>query len=174
MSKVLIVRKRMKRSLTVAALLFGALFGSHRAHAGDAKGVESFFKTHCLRCHDGKDKGNDFRLDTLKTNFADAEMAERWSEVLLRINSGEMPPKKEPRPTATEAAAAVEWIATEIKKGETARAAVRGPVTLYRLSRQEYANTVLDHAPFQASVVFRIGLAIRRKHADFVQLEPLV
>jgi len=144
MRKVLIVRKRMKHFLTVAALLLGAFFASHRAHAGDAKGVESFFKTHCMRCHDGKDKGNDFRLDTLKANFADEQLAERWSEVLLRINSGEMPPKKEPRPTATEAAAVVEWIATEIKKGETARAAARGPVTLYRLSRQEYANTVLD------------------------------
>ena len=91
-----------------------------------------------------QDESNDFRLDTLTANFADATLAERWSEVLLRINSGEMPPKEEPRPPATEAAAVVEWIATEIEKGETARMAARGPVTLYRLSSQEYANTVLD------------------------------
>jgi hypothetical protein len=55
-----------------------------------------------------------------------------------------MPPKKEPRPEAKEAAAVVEWIATEIEKGKAARMAARGPVALYRLSRQEYANTVLD------------------------------
>lgn len=144
MSKVLVMRKRMNHSLTVAALLLGTFFANHRVHAGDAKGVESFFKAHCLRCHDGQDESNDFRLDTLKANFADEQLAERWSEVLLRINSGEMPPKKETRPPASEAAAVVEWIATEIKKGETARMAARGPVTLYRLSRQEYANTVLD------------------------------
>ena len=134
----------MKHSLTAAALLLGAFFSGHRVNAGDAKGVESFFKEHCLRCHDAKKQSGDFRLDTLKAHFADAETAEHWSEVLLQINSGGMPPKKEPRPKATEAAAVVEWIATEIKKGETARMAARSPVTLYRLSRQEYANTVLD------------------------------
>lgn len=134
----------MKHSLTAAALLLGAFFAGHRVNAGDAKGVESFFKEHCLRCHDAKKQSGDFRLDTLKAHFADAETAEHWSEVLLQINSGGMPPKKEPRPKATEAAAVVEWIATEIKKGETARMAARSPVTLYRLSRQEYANTVLD------------------------------
>ena len=134
----------MKHSLTAAALLLGAFFADHRVNAGDAKGVESFFKEHCLRCHDAKKQSGDFRLDTLKAHFADAETAEHWSEVLLQINSGGMPPKKEPRPKATEAAAVVEWIATEIKKGETARMAARSPVTLYRLSRQEYANTVLD------------------------------
>ncbi len=144
MSKTLVMRKRMKHFLTVAALLLGTFFAAGHAAAGDAKGVELFFKAHCLRCHDDKKQSGDFRLDNLKANFADAEMAELWSEVLLRINSGEMPPKKEPRPTATEAAAVVEWIATEIKKGETARMSARGPVTLYRLSRQEYANTVLD------------------------------
>jgi mono/diheme cytochrome c family protein len=138
------MRNPMKTSLAVAFLLLGGFIGNGRVDASDAKSVESFFKAHCLRCHDDRKQSGDFRLDTLKTNFADAQMAERWAEVLLRINSGEMPPKKEPRPTATEAAAAVEWIATEIKKGETARMAARGPVTLYRLSRQEYANTVLD------------------------------
>ncbi|MSR55791.1 MAG: hypothetical protein EXS09_21315, partial [Gemmataceae bacterium] len=127
----------------IVVVMLAAFFANGRVHAADAKGVESFFKAHCLRCHDDKKQSGDFRLDTLKANFADAQLAERWSEVLLRINSGEMPPKKEPRPTATEAAAVVEWIATEIKKGETARMAARGPVTLYRLSRQEYANTVL-------------------------------
>ena len=128
----------------IVVVMLAAFFANGRVHAADAKGVESFFKAHCLRCHYDKKQSGDFRLDTLKANFADAQLAERWSEVLLRINSGEMPPKKEPRPTATEAAAVVEWIATEIKKGETARMAARGPVTLYRLSRQEYANTVLD------------------------------
>lgn len=144
MSMTFVNREPVKTSRAIAILLLGAFVANGRVVAGDAKRVEPFFKAHCIRCHDDKKQSGDFRLDTLKANFADAEMAERWSEVLLRINSGEMPPKKEPRPTATEAAAVVEWIATEIKKGETARMAARGQVTLYRLSRQEYANTVLD------------------------------
>lgn len=138
------MREPMKTIATLALLLLGAFPAHGRVAAADAKAVEAFFKAHCLRCHDGKEKSNDLRLDTLTANFADVPTAERWSEVLSRINGGEMPPKTEPRPPVAEAAEVVEWIATEIRKGETARMAARGPVALYRLSRREYANTVLD------------------------------
>jgi hypothetical protein len=63
---------------------------------------------------------------------------------MTRVNAGEMPPKDEPRPTAAEIAKAVGWIANQIKEGEAARMRRRGPVTLYRLSREEYAHTVYD------------------------------
>ena len=118
------MRKRMKHSLTAAALLLGAFFAGHRVNAGDAKGVESFFKEHCLRCHDAKKQSGDFRLDTLKAHFADAETAEHWSEVLLQINSGGMPPKKEPQPKADELGKVAEWISARLKEGEAARMAL--------------------------------------------------
>ena len=103
-----------------------------------------FLKTYCVRCHDAQKQEGKFRLDTLARDFVTQQTAERWAEVLFRINSGEMPPKTESQPEAEELGKVTEWISTRLKEGEAARMARRGPVTLYRLSRDEYAHTVFD------------------------------
>jgi hypothetical protein len=108
------------------------------------RAVQPFFQTYCLRCHNAQKQESEFRLDTLSRDFTDASIAQRWSEVLFRMNSGEMPPKKEPQPKPQELGQAVDWISNRIKDGEAARMAKRGPVSHYRLSREEYGHTVYD------------------------------
>ena len=62
-----------------------------------------------------------------------------------RINSGEMPPTKEPRPKAEEVARVAEWIAAQLTEAEAARQAATGEkVSFRRLSREEYRNTIRD------------------------------
>jgi hypothetical protein len=112
--------------------------------AGFDQTVQPFFQTYCLRCHDAKKQEGDFRLDNLPREFTEELSAQRWAEVVFRMNSGEMPPKKEPQPKPQELGAAVDWLATRIKEGEAARMARRGPVAHYRLSREEYGHTVYD------------------------------
>ena len=85
-----------------------------------------------------------FRIDTLDRSFAGQAVAERWAEVMTRINAGEMPPEEKPRPNADEIAGVVEWISGQLAAGEAARMAARGRMTHDRLSRDEYANTVYD------------------------------
>jgi hypothetical protein len=114
------------------------------AHPVWERQVEPFFRTYCLRCHDAKKQEGMFRLDTLTHDFTDQSVAERWGEVVFRINNGEMPPKDEPQPKPDELGAAVETISTRLREGEAARMARRGPVAHYRLSRDEYAHTVYD------------------------------
>ncbi len=109
-----------------------------------AKEPRAFFKTYCLRCHDADKQKGDFRLDTLKREFGAEATAQTWAEVLFRINSGEMPPKKEKQPSAAELGEAAEWISQAIEAGRAERMAKRGPVAHYRLSRDEYAHTVHD------------------------------
>jgi hypothetical protein len=106
--------------------------------------IAPFFRTYCNRCHDDKVQKAEFRLDTLRSDFTLQAEAERWSEVRFRMNSGEMPPKTEPQPKAEELAKAVEWISARLAEGEAARMAKRGPIDYYRLSREEYANTIQD------------------------------
>ncbi|NDH05689.1 hypothetical protein EBX93_07160 [bacterium] len=86
----------------------------------------AFFKLHCLRCHDSNTQKGSFRLDNLSRDFSDISVAQRWAEVLFRMNAGEMPPKKEPQPTLIELGKAVEWLSAKIKEGEAARMAKRG------------------------------------------------
>ena len=114
------------------------------AAAGFDQAVQPFFHTYCLRCHNAQKKEGEFRLDALSLDFADQDVAQRWSEVVFRMNSGEMPPKKEPQPTSQELERAVDWLSSRITEGEAARMARRGPVAHYRLSREEYGHTVYD------------------------------
>lgn len=134
-----VVRSVLFISLSIVALTHST------AHADDYDQVVlPFFKTYCLRCHDASKQEGKFRLDSLPRSFADQATAQRWGEVVFRMNSGEMPPKKEPLPKPQELGRVVEWISSRMREGEAARMAKRGSVTHYRLSREEYANTVYD------------------------------
>ena len=59
-----------------------------------------------------------------------------WAEILERINSGEMPPEEEPRPTVTEIAAVIDELDEKIREGRASRMAARPSVAHYRLSRR--------------------------------------
>src|SRR5689334_3192650 len=74
--------------------------------------VGPFVQKYWLRCPDAKAQEGEFRLDTLSQNFTDAEAAQRWDEVIFRMNSGEMPPEGEPQPTPDELGRVVDWLAS--------------------------------------------------------------
>ena len=139
-------RARLRLVATLFSLLLAVPSAADAADgtAGFEQAVQPFFQTYCLRCHDAKKQEGKFRLDTLSRDFADQAVAQRWGEVVFRLNSGEMPPKKEPQPKPQELGQAVDWLSTRINEGEAARMARRGPVAHYRLSREEYGHTVYD------------------------------
>jgi hypothetical protein len=113
------------------------------AAAQDSK-VQAYFDAHCIKCHGAETAKGDFRIDTL-SNSVGTENTPQWLEIMERINSGEMPPKKvQKRPSADESAGVVAWIAAKMKEGEAARMAARGRVSYNRLTRDEYVNTVRD------------------------------
>jgi len=136
------------RLLLACALVLGspdATAGeATRATGDDARLVTPFLAQHCAKCHDAQKQKGDFRIDTLARDFTSEADAERWAEVLLRLSAGEMPPKQEPRPQPAEQADVVAWISARLNQGKAERMAKRSPVTHYRLSRDEYANTVYD------------------------------
>jgi hypothetical protein len=105
---------------------------------------EAFLGKHCARCHGADKSEGDVRLDRLSRDFKSGADAHHWAEVLDRINSGQMPPKDEPKPTQEEIAGFVTKLDTLIKEGRATRMAARPAVAHYRLSRTEYQNTVYD------------------------------
>ena len=108
------------------------------------KTSQNFLKSYCIRCHnESKQKGN-FRLDTLEVDFTNPIIAQKWDEVVFRINAGEMPPEDEKQPSATEIGNLADNLVEKIRDGAAARMAKRGKIQQYRLSRKEYAHTVYD------------------------------
>jgi hypothetical protein len=115
--------------------------------AGTTSGAEPFevFLTkHCARCHGAEKEEGDIRFDQLSRDFRAGTDTHHWAEALDKVNSGEMPPKKEPQPTQAEISEFVTSLDSRLKDGRAARMAARPAVAHYRLSRKEYQNTVYD------------------------------
>lgn len=106
--------------------------------------VQPFLQKYCLRCHNDQKQRGEFRLDTLSRDLTDARTAQQWEEVIFRMNAGEMPPEAEVQPSPEELGKVVDWLSARSREGQAARMTRRGPVAHYRLSRNEYQNTIYD------------------------------
>jgi hypothetical protein len=107
--------------------------------------VAPFIESHCSECHGEKKQKGDLRLDTLSRDFANASVAGHWMDVMDRITSGDMPPKKQPRPKAEEVTRVAELITAQLNEAEAAHQAAEGETISYRrLSREEFRNTIQD------------------------------
>ena len=88
------------KTLAVALFVAVAVSGARAAAPKFEADVLPYFQTHCLRCHGEKKQESDFRIDKLSRNVG-RENTPQWAEVMERISSGEMPPKKQKeQPTA--------------------------------------------------------------------------
>lgn len=104
----------------------------------------SLLKQHCQKCHSGTKPKGEFDLEKLTLEFANQSNREQWLAVWEQLNSGNMPPKEEPRPPAEAVKAAALWISERVGAAEIARRAQEGRVVMRRLNRSEYANTIRD------------------------------
>ena len=109
-----------------------------------AEPLEKFLQEHCIRCHGPQKELSSVRIDQLSRDFRMGPDSDRWGEILEKINSGQMPPEPEPRPSQQEIAQFVTDLDARLKEGRAARMAARPTVAHYRLSRKEYQNTVYD------------------------------
>ncbi len=114
------------------------------ADVGRAEPFEVFLEKHCIQCHGPEKDEGEIRFDRLSRDFKSGTDAHRWAEAIEKVNSGEMPPKQELKPTREEIAVFVANLDALIKEGRAARMSARPAVTHYRLSRKEYQNTVYD------------------------------
>src|SRR4051812_35140247 len=90
--------------MCIRSCLFLAATLMVAASSRGAEPIEGFLQTHCIRCH-GPDKAKgDLRLDSLSRDFKSDIDSHHWSEAIEKVNSGEMPPKKEKKPTQEEIA----------------------------------------------------------------------
>ncbi len=124
------------------ATLFAALAIAVSSFAEEP--FDAFLETHCIRCHGPEKQKGDLRIDQLSRNFKLGADTHHWAEMMEQVNSGEMPPKKEKKPTQAEIESFVTSLDSRIKEGKAARMAARPAVSHYRLSRKEYQNTVYD------------------------------
>src|ERR1019366_941391 len=154
------VRNRMKlRSFLLATLVCIGLLclqqpPSHPATAQEtvkdeavvsyAKDVLPFMTKHCYSCHgNGKKKGG-VSLDKFKNNESVLKNRAAWELIVEQIETKKMPPKAKPQPTTVEVQAVVKSIDSVMASFDCTKSRNVGRVTIRRLNRNEYNNTIRD------------------------------
>jgi len=104
----------------------------------------ALFKEHCVSCHGAEKQKGKFRIDDLSFSLADIETAEKWQKVLDAMNSGEMPPEDEPQPPNEAKTDLLDDLSNVMVAARRALADRSGAITIRRLNRREYSNSLRE------------------------------
>lgn len=105
--------------------------------------VLAFGKKYCFGCHQGDTPSAGVSLAEYKTEADMLKARNLWERTSNTVGSKHMPPVGMPAPTDAERAAFVDYLQSSISKADCA-IKTPGRVTLRRLNRAEYNNTVRD------------------------------
>ncbi|MBX3398450.1 MAG: DUF1592 domain-containing protein [Gemmataceae bacterium] len=146
----------MTRLFPLALVVFSfASLGLHgeppRAAKGESakpviyeKQILPFLKSHCTGCHGGGKPKADLSFAKYMDDASLVADRKIWETVRQMVKSREMPPPEKPRPKAEEIDAVVAAIQTVFDRADAAAKPNPGRVTMRRLNRVEYENTIRD------------------------------
>lgn len=139
-------RMRKAVSFCSLALFFStctSLYAADRFTPDFARDVQPLLTRYCYDCHgDGMDKGQ-VAFDTFKTQEDLVNNHDLWLDVLKNVRAGIMPPEKKPQPSPEEKELLERWIKRVSFRIDPANPDP-GRVTVRRLNRIEYRNTIRD------------------------------
>src|SRR5436190_9896615 len=107
------------------------------------KNIQPLLQEYCFSCHGNGKKKGDLSLDVYQD--AEAAVADRktWEKVLQNLGSQTMPPEHKRQPSLAERDAIIAWVQKEVFKCDCSKPDP-GRVTIRRLNRTEYNNTIHD------------------------------
>ncbi|MFT6619564.1 MAG: hypothetical protein ACJASX_002464 [Limisphaerales bacterium] len=131
------------RLTTFFTALTGVSFSFAQSGLDYRKDVRPILEEYCYDCHaDGSNKGG-LELDhpnDLKRLF---QQHDKWLTVWQNLRAQTMPPAKKAQPTTEQREKIMRWIERDIFRVDPANPDP-GRVTIRRLNRQEYSNTIYD------------------------------
>lgn len=121
---------------------------AHKSHPASEekfqKHVKPFFEKFCFDCHgNGADEGG-LTLDEFSKAEAFHANRKTAEAVLKMVNAGVMPPEEGTQPTMEERRQAANWIDDKLFYVDCDLPTDPGRVTIQRLNRSEYNNTIRD------------------------------
>ena len=106
--------------------------------------VVPFLKKHCLECHGPDVQEAEIGFHDYKNVALVTGDTQTWTRVLQMIETGVMPPDDSPQPTAAERKGAIADLEKILFNVDCDGPPDPGRVTIRRLNRAEYNNTVRD------------------------------
>ncbi|MBI3882100.1 MAG: DUF1592 domain-containing protein [Verrucomicrobia bacterium] len=107
------------------------------------KDIKPLLAQYCYDCHGEKKQKADLALHTYRDEKSIEKDRKTWTTVLNNVRGRVMPPEDKPQPTQAQRDLLSEWIEVTVFKSDCNHPDP-GRVTLRRLNREEYNNTVRD------------------------------
>jgi hypothetical protein len=147
----------MKHAILFTVVIASAIGYSRRCAADDvaagnaetapsfARDIAPLLQSHCVKCHGGKEPEAKLSLEAYRESANVQKDFVLWQKVLKMLVEREMPPDDAPQPTEAQRQAAARAIQAELAKFDCLDQRKRpGRVTIRRLNRAEYNNTIRD------------------------------
>ena len=99
---------------------------------------------YCVGCHGAEKPKAGLNLAGYANEAAVLKDLKSWEKVLAAVREGSMPPDDRPRPSEAESKRLVHYLESLISKASCQVNQDPGRVTLRRLNREEYNNTIRD------------------------------
>ncbi len=106
--------------------------------------VRPILEKYCFDCHSGDRAEAGITLDAYRESRAKTHERKAWVKVLRQLEGRAMPPDDADQPTRDESAAVERWITGYALVPDCSKGERPGRVTVRRLNREEYNNTVRD------------------------------
>ena len=140
-------KHRVTRLLSLGIVAFSLAFGGRLDAVEGAiayrEQVLPILEDLCFDCHgDGEQKGG-LALDAFESDAQLLQETELWWNVVKNVRARIMPPRRKVQPTAEEFETLKQWVQRDVFRIDPSDPDP-GRVTLRRLNREEYRNTVRD------------------------------
>jgi hypothetical protein len=131
--------------------------------------IQPILIDHCYRCHgDGVKKGN-VAFDQFGSDSALTADRDFWWAVLKNVRAGVMPPAGKPAPTGEQIGQLAAWIKDEVFQANPSDPDP-GRVTIRRLNRVEYRNTIRDLTGMDSTRRYGVRIRHDRRCADRISV----
>lgn len=172
------------RTLTVLCLLLPAMAGAaetkhqERERQFQSK-IQPLVVKYCFECHGNGNSEGDFNLDKYTSVQKMLEGRKNWLKVQRRMVNADMPPKDaDVKPTKEEYALIAEFLGPALNDIDCTGTPIAGHVTLRRLTRYEYRNTVrdligIDYEPASSFPADEVGYGFDNI-GDVLSLPPIL
>ncbi|MSR60192.1 MAG: DUF1592 domain-containing protein [Planctomycetaceae bacterium] len=147
-----LVRRWATLMAVVSAVLSASLQGdpplepapASAAAASFENDIKPFVTKYCFECHQGEKSQGGLALERYMTEAEVLKHRDVAEKILDNLESGLMPPEGKPQPTDAERQRVIGWIEAHVLKINCDGPIDPGRVTIRRLNRSEYNNTIRD------------------------------
>ncbi|MCS7469984.1 DUF1592 domain-containing protein [Stieleria sp. ICT_E10.1] len=126
------------------ALLIGLTAGNALAAENFQTNIAPFLENHCVVCHSGDDFEGEVSFDRFDDSANIQDNYDFWEKVLRLVVEHQMPPADQTQPTDDEIASLGRAIEFEFDAFDCTSVKRPGRVTIRRLNKSEYNNTIRD------------------------------